>query len=41
MDLSGFGEFRYTLEMTDAQPVEKELEHLKENDMELVTFIVK
>lgn len=41
MDLSGFGEFRYALEMTDAQPVEKELEHLKENDMELATFIVK
>lgn len=40
MDLSGFGEFRYALEMMDAASVDAEMNRLRENDMELVTFIV-
>ena len=39
MDLSGFGEFRYVLEMADGMSKKEELERLKENDREVVTFI--
>lgn len=39
MDLSGFGEFRYVLEMADGMGKKEELERLKENDREVVTFI--
>lgn len=40
MDLSGFGEFRYSLELREGT-LEENLEKLKENDLGVVTFIVE
>lgn len=39
MDLSGFGEFRYVLEAAEGMSAAAELERLKDNDREVVTFI--
>ena len=39
MDLSGFGEFRYALELREGS-LEENLRGLKENDMGTVAFIV-
>lgn len=38
MDLSGFGEFRYGLELHDGMP-EENLQRLQENDLGMVSFI--
>ncbi len=40
MDLSGFGEFHYSLELTEGNSLEEDLERLTENDLAPVTFIV-
>ncbi|MDO5399997.1 MAG: hypothetical protein Q4F17_03330 [Eubacteriales bacterium] len=39
MDLSGFGEFRYALELADTLTAPQSLTRLQENDREVVTFI--
>ena len=39
MDLSGFGEFRYVLEAAEGMSAAAELERLKDNVREVVTFI--
>lgn len=39
MDLSGFGEFCYALELIDSAAPEQELEALADNDRNVVTFI--
>lgn len=39
MDLSGFGEFRYSLELADGLTESQALKRLQENDREIVTFI--
>lgn len=39
MDLSGFGEFRYVLEAAEGMSAAEEMERLKDNDREVVTFI--
>lgn len=41
MDLSGFGEFRYELELTEGLSLEENIQRLKDNDLDSVTFIVK
>ena len=39
MDLSGFGEFQYSLELAEGTTLEQDLMRLEENDMGVVTFI--
>lgn len=39
MDLSGFGEFNYALELTEGKSLQEDLDRLAENDMAPVTFI--
>lgn len=38
MDLSGFGEFRYSVELQEGS-LEENLQRLRENDMGVVSFI--
>ena len=40
MDLSGFGEFQYSLELAEGTTLEQDLCLLEENDMRPETFIV-
>ena len=39
MDLSGFGEFQYSLELAEGTTLEQDLMRLEENDMSVVAFI--
>lgn len=39
MDLSGFGEFCYTLELAEGTTLQEDLERLADNDMDVVSFI--
>lgn len=39
MDLSGFGEFCYTLELTEGTTLQEDVERLADNDMDVVSFI--
>lgn len=39
MDLSGFGEFRYALELQESS-LKENLQKLQENDMGVLSFIV-
>ena len=39
MDLSGFGEFNYALELTEGKSLQEDLDRLAKNDMAPVTFI--
>lgn len=39
MDLSGFGEFCYTLELAEGITLQEDMERLADNDMDVVTFI--
>lgn len=39
MDLSGFGEFGYVLELAEETGLQEDLERLADNDMDVVSFI--
>ena len=39
MDLSGFCEFRYSIELMDNGDAEKNLKRLEDNNLGVVTFI--
>lgn len=39
MDLSGFGEFCYTLELAEGTTLQEDIERLADNDMDVVSFI--
>ena len=39
MDLSGFSEFRYGVEIVEQETAEKDMESLSDNDKGVVTFI--
>lgn len=39
MDLSGFSEFRYGVEIMEQETAEKDMESLSDNDKGVVTFI--
>lgn len=41
MDLSGFGEFAYSLELTEGGSPEENLDQLKEKDMGIAVFIIE